>query len=151
MKMELVTAEECEKIQDLHWVGSPEDQSETSNGSEKASKLVTLGHGLSTTVDGQVPDDNQVSDACNGIVAPLLRSTFGAESSKKTSQDHNEVSSEGHQDVATVESSNEAEIKKEKRSGQAPVDVTCPVNLAVDVLGGVRDVLVGGSHGNDVV
>jgi hypothetical protein len=93
-------------------------------------------------VESQVPDDNEVGNASNGVVSPLGWVGVGAESSEETGEDHDHVSGKGKNDVTTVEAGEEAEIEKEERSGDGPVNVTGPVDLAVDVLGGVRDVLV---------
>ena len=91
---------------------------------------------------GQVPDDDEVGETGNGVVSPLGWVVLSAESSKETGQDHDNVSNDSQKGVSTVEASEEAEIEEKKRGGDGPVDVTSPVNLAVDVLGGVRDVLV---------
>ena len=53
--------------QDLHWVGSPEQQGEAGDGSEEATDFATLLHGHSSAVNGQVPDHNQIGDAGNSI------------------------------------------------------------------------------------
>lgn len=51
--------------------------------------------------------------------------------------------------MAAAEASQEREIEQEQRSGQAPVDVTCPVDLAVDPLLGVGNGVM--LLGNDVL
>ena len=140
-KESVKTRTEVQQI-NVHGVGSPEDQGESSNRSKERGDLATLSHSLSTAVKSQVPDDDEVGEAGNGVVSPLGWVVLGAESSEKTGQDHDDVSNDGQKGVSTVETSEEAEIEEEKRGGDGPVDVTSPVNLAIDVLGGVRDVLV---------
>ena len=132
-------------------VDGPDDESETSNGGEEVANLATLGHGLATTVDGELPDDDEVGNACDGVPSPLLGSALGAESGEQTGEDHDDVGDDGDQDVATVKTGEQAEVEQEERGGQAPVDVAGPVDLAVDILVGVRDVLVGLGLGGVVV
>ena len=133
-----------------NWVDGPDDKSETTNGSEKVTDLATLGEGSTTSVKGEHPDDNEVGDAGNGVPAPLLRSTLAAKGGKETGKDHDDIGNKSEEDVTTAKTSEEAEIEKEERSGKGPVDISCPVNLTVDVLGRVWNVLVG-LLDNDVV
>lgn len=140
-----------ERKHDLHRVDGPDDKSETGNGSEELANLATLGHGVSAAVNGEHPDDDEVGDAGNGVPAPLLRSALGAVGSEETGQNHDDISNNGQQDVATAETGEESQVEEEKRGGQAPVNVTGPVDLAVDVVGGVGDVTVRVSDGGAVV
>jgi len=93
-------------------------------------------------VKSQVPDDDEVGNAGNGVVSPLARVALATESSKETSQDHDEISNNGEEDVGAVHASKKGEIEKEHGGGDRPVHVTGPVDLAVDVLGSVGNVLV---------
>lgn len=52
-------------------VSSPEDESVTSDGSEERADLATLVHSLSTAVNGEVPDDDEVSNASNGVPSDI--------------------------------------------------------------------------------
>jgi hypothetical protein len=126
----------------LHGVRSPEDQSVDTNGHEEGAELRSLGGSVGTTVQGKVPDDEDVGNAGNGVPAPLLGGTLLAESSKETGQDHDQVGDDGHDDVSTRHASKETEIENEERSGQAPVDVTGPEHLAVHLGECVGDVVV---------
>ena len=65
-----------------------------------------------------MPDDNQVGDTGNSVPAPLLRSAFLAESSEKTSEDHDEISTNGKQNVAAVETGQEAEVEQKQWGGE---------------------------------
>jgi hypothetical protein len=127
----------------LHWVDGPDDQGEATNSSEEAADLATLGSSGSTAVDNELPDDDQVSSASNGVPAPLLWCVLRAESSEETSQDHDHISDDGNENIGATETSKQSQVEEQERGGQAPIDITSPVDLAVDVLGGVRDVLVG--------
>jgi hypothetical protein len=89
-----------------------------------------------------VPDNEDVGNAGNGVPAPLLGSTLLTESSEETSQDHDQIGNNGHEDVSTGHASKETEIEEQKRSGQAPVNVACPEDLAVDLVEGVGDMVV---------
>lgn len=81
-----------------------------------------------------MPDDDQVGNAGNGVPSPLLCGALGAVSSEETGQDHDEVSNNGHEDLSTVQASEQAEIDKQEWCSNAPVDVTGPVDLTVDGL-----------------
>ena len=126
----------------IHRVDGPEHKSETSNGGEKGAGLVVLGHCLLTTVHRELVDDDKVGNASHGIISPLL-TAFGTESSEESSQDHDEISNNGDEDVRTAQSSEECKIEEQERGGDAPIHVTSPVYRSVDVLGGVGSVLVG--------
>lgn len=65
-----------------------------------------------------------------------------AVSGEETGDDHDQVGGDGHEDVATVKTGEKAKVEQKERSGERPVDVTSPVDLAVDILGGVGNVLV---------
>jgi hypothetical protein len=64
---------------------------------------------------------------------------WGVPSSPK---DHDQVGDDSHEDVGTGHSSQETEIEDQERSGNAPVDVTSPEDLAVGDVEGVRDMVV---------
>ena len=126
----------------LHWVGSPDDKGEAGNGGEEATELLTLLNGRGTTIDKEMPDNDKIGNAGNGIPSPLLRSTLATECGKETSQNHDQVGSNGHDGAATVEAGKQTQIEKEQGGGQAPVDITSPVDLAVNVLVSVGHMLV---------
>lgn len=83
-------------------------------------------------MDGQVPDDDQVGNAGNGVPSPLLGGALSAVSGEETGQDHDEIGNDGHEDLSAVETREQAEVDKQERCGDAPVDVAGPVDLAVD-------------------
>jgi len=132
-------------------VDGPDDKSEAGNGSEELANLAALGHGVGAAVNGEHPDDNEVGNASNGVPAPLLRSTLATKGGEETGQNHDNIGNDSQKDVATAEAGKQSQVEEEKRSGQAPVDIAGPVNLAVDVVGGVRDVAVRVSDGGAVV
>lgn len=134
-----------------HRVDGPDDESESSDGGKEFANLATLGHGGGTTVNGKHPDNNEVGNASNSVPAPLLRGTLAAEGGEQTGEDHDDIGDDSHEDVATADTSQKAEIEKEERGSDAPVNVAGPVDLAVDVLGGVRNVLVCLTDGGVVV
>lgn len=55
-----------------HWVQGPENQGKDGERSKKLGSLVTLGPDGSASVNGDVPDDEQIRDATNGIPTPFL-------------------------------------------------------------------------------
>jgi len=124
------------------WVDGPDDEGETTDGSEEVADLAALVHGSTTTVDDKDVDEGKEGNAGHGVPAPLLRSTLAAESGEKTGKDHDDVGNDDEESVSSRETGKKAEIEEEERSGQGPVNVTGPVDLTVDILGGVWDVLV---------
>ena len=127
---------------DLHWVDSPDDDGEATDGGVEASDLAALRRSSSTTVDDELPEDDQVGDACNGIPAPLLSSFLVTEGSEETGQDHDEIGNDGDEHAASAGTGQEHQIDEQEWCRKGPINVTGPVNLTVEILVGVRDVLV---------
>jgi len=123
-------------------VRGPEDESVDCNGDEELGNSLALALDGSTAVYTKVPNDNEVGEAGNGVPSPLGRGTLRAESSEEAGKDHDEVSDDGHGEVGTVHASQKTKVEEQKRSGDSPVHVTCPEDLAVDLVVGVRDVVV---------
>lgn len=136
---------------DLHGIDGPDDEGEAADGSEKATDLSTLGHGRSTAVDDQCPDDDEVGDTSNGVPSPLLSGMLGAKGSEETSDDHDDIGNDGNQGVSAANASQQAQIEEEKRGSKGPVDITGPVDLTVDVVVGVRNTVIVRFLDNDVV
>jgi len=132
------------------WVNCPENQSETSNGAEERGSLGVLALDDTTAVESELVDNNQVGNARNGVPSPFGALIHG-ECSEETSQDHDDISNNSDEDVSTVETSQEGEIKEEEWGGESPVDVAGPVDLTVDGLVGVGEVLLGMLDGYIVV
>ena len=126
----------------LNWVDSPDDDSEASDGGIEAANLTTLGRSSSTSVDDELPENDQVGNAGNGVPAPLLWSALRAEGSEETSQDHDHVGDDGNEDAATCSTGQEQEIEEQEWCGHGPIDIAGPVDLAVDVVVGVWDMVV---------
>lgn len=126
----------------LHGVDSPDDEGEATNGSEEVANLATLGgSGVAAVVD-ELPDNNEVGNTGNGVPAPLLGGLLRAERGEETSENHDDVGNNGDQDVGTGKTSEQSKVEEEKRGGDGPVNVTGPVDLAVDVVLGGGNVLV---------
>lgn len=89
-----------------------------------------------------MPEDKDEGNAGDGVPAPLLRSVLGAEGSKETSQDHDDISSDHHEEVSTSHAGKETEIEEQERGRDGPVDVTGPVDLAVGGGEGVGNMVV---------
>ena len=126
----------------LHGVDGPDDEGEATNGSEEVANLATLGGGGVAAVEDELPDNNEVGNAGNGVPAPLLGGLLRAERGEKAGEDHDDVGNDGNQDVGTGKTSEQGQVEEEERSGDGPVNVASPVDLAVDVVLGGRDVLV---------
>lgn len=126
----------------LHWVDGPDDESKSRNGSVESLGLAILVGNCGTASRCQLVDDDKIGNA-----GPRIPSPFGsislAVSRKKTGQDHDYIGNDCNEDIGTAETSQQSEIEKEKWGGDTPVDVSCPVDLAVIVLVSVWDFLVG--------
>jgi len=123
------------------WVQGPDDQGETSNGSEGLCGLAILGSDSSATWNGQLVDDDQESKAGEGVVTPLL-SVIASESSKEAESNHEDISDDGNNNVGTVQSSEEGKIQKKEWGSDSPVGITSPEDLTVDVVLDIWGVLV---------
>ena len=97
------------RVDGLHWVDSPEDQSETSNRGEESGGLLILVLYHTAAVDTKLIDDDQVGEARHSIPTPLGACLDG-ESSEETGQNHDDVSDDGDEDVGTAEASNESQV-----------------------------------------
>ena len=137
-------------IRNLHGIDGPEDQGEACDGNEKCSGFLILVLNNTTSVDGKLVDDDQISNASHGIPSPL-RAFIDGNSSEETSQHHDDVSDDSDEDVGTTESGEEGEVQKQEWGGQAPVNVTGPIDLAVDIGEGIREVLLGVLDGDDIL
>jgi len=111
-----------------HRVKSPKYQGKGGNGSEELADVASLGHGVGTTVNSEVPDDDKVGNASNGVPTPLLRGTLATEGGEETSKDHDDIGNDSHEDVAAAKSSKKGEVDKEEGSGHGPIDVASPVD-----------------------
>lgn len=140
----LVDAENSSTIGDTpdDWVDEPDDDGVGRDGAVELAKIGAFGASLGTTIENKVPDDDEEGNAGNGIPTPALWVVLRAVGSEQASQDHDDISSNSHDDVAAACASKEEQVKQQERSGQAPINVACVVDLAVDVLVCVRDVLV---------
>lgn len=92
-------------------------------------------------MNSELVDDDKVGQAGHGIVSPLSV-LAAAESSKETSQNHDDIGNDGNEDVGAAQSSKEGKVQEEERGGDTPVDITGPVNLTEDMLVGGGNVLV---------
>lgn len=135
---------------DIHRVHSPEDQSETSDGTEEGGSLLVLVLNDTTAIDCKLVHDNQVGNAGHSVPSPL-GSTLDSEGSEKTGQDHDDISDNSDEDVSTTKTREKAKIEEQEWGGEAPIDVTGPVDLTVDSLEGVWEVLLGLLDDNLVV
>ena len=126
----------------IHWVDSPEDQGKASNGSEESLGLAILVCSCGTAVEGKLVDNDQVGNAGNSVPSPFS-SICVAEGSKETGEDHDHIGHNGDEDASTVEAGKERQIEEQEWCGHGPVDISSPVNLAVDGLICVWDMLVG--------
>lgn len=126
----------------LHGVDGPDDEGEATDGGEELSDLATLSLGEVAAVVDELPDDNKVGNAGNGVPAPLLGGLLRTEGGEETGEDHDDVGNESDQDVGTGKTSQQGKVEEKERGGDSPVNVAGPVDLAVDVVLGGRNVLV---------
>ena len=135
----------------LHWIDSPNDESEATDGRKEVADLATSVHSRSTPSDKELPDHNEVRNTSDGIPSPLLGSFLRAKGSKKTSQNHNDIGNDSDEDAAAVHAGQETQVKEQKRGGERPIDVASPVHFTVDVVLGVWNVVMRFTLDNMVV
>lgn len=90
-----------------------------------------------------MPNDENVSNAGDGVPAPLLARVLGSVGGKETSQDHDEVCRDGHDRVGTINTGEQAEIQQQEGRGDGPVDITSVVDLTAHFVVCVWDLAVG--------
>ena len=89
-----------------------------------------------------MPDDDQISNTGNRVPAPLLRCALTAKGSKEASKNHDHVSHDGHDSAGTIDTGKQTQVEQKQRRGQAPINITGPVDLTINILVGVRHMLV---------
>jgi len=122
-------------------VDGPENEGETSNGSEEGGSLRVLLGNDSTAVEGELVDDDEIGNAGHGVVSPSSALLVG-QTGEETSQDHDDIGNNGNRKAGTVQASKETEIDEQEWGGDAPVDVTSPVDLTMKGLVGGVSMLV---------
>lgn len=134
-----------------HWVDSPEDEGEASDGSEESLGLAVLVGSSTSAIDDELVDNDEVSNAGPCVPAPLLAVTSSV-GSEETGQDHNLIGNESDEDVGTSKTSEKSKIEQQKWGSDTPVNISGPVDLSVDdVLSVWQTVLVAGGLDNLVV
>ena len=139
--LQLVSTYQRCSIEDSHWVDSPEDESESGNSTVESFGLAILAGNCRSTVEGKLVDDDQECKAGPGVPSPLLAVAV-AVGSKETGKDHDEICNNGNENVGTAEASEQSKIEKQEWGRDAPVDITCPVDLTVGYLDCVWNMLV---------
>jgi len=125
-----------------NWVDGPQNEGEAGNGTIESLGLAVLLCNRCSATNGELVDNNDVGNASEDEPAPLAALNALAKSTKETSQDHDDISDNGNQDVGTAEASKEGEIEEKKWGCDAPVDISCPVDLAVDFNVNIGNLLV---------
>jgi hypothetical protein len=92
-------------------------------------------------VDGELVNNDEVSGTGHCVVSPL-GTLLLSEGSKEAGQDHDKVGNNSHEDVDTTQTSKEGKIHEQEWGGNAPIDVTGPVDLARDAVVELDAVLV---------
>ena len=135
----------------LHWVDSPDEKGEASNGGVEAANLTAASHGGGAAVVDELPDEDEVGGASHGVPAPLGWALLITEGGEHTSQAHDDVGDDGDEDVSAAQASQKGQVEEQERGGQGPVDITCPVDLTVDVCLDVWHAVFSGLTLNNVV
>ena len=138
----MLVAGSCKSWSHSHWIDGPKKQGETGNGSIEGLGLAVLLRDGFSTAYGKLIDDNEVGDATPSVPAPLLALLGLAEGSEHPSQNHDDIGNDSNQDVGTTETSKESKIKEEEWGCDAPVNVSCPVDLTVDSVVNIWDLVV---------
>lgn len=98
-------------LENVHWVDGPKDQGEASDGAEECSGLLVFVLDDTTTVDGELINDNQVGKACHSVPSPL-GTFFNGQGSEETSQNHDEIGNDSDEDVGTRQTGEQGEVEK---------------------------------------
>ena len=114
----------------LHWVDGPEEESEASERSEESLGLLVFVLSSTSAVVDYLVDNDKVGNTSPEVPAPFLAVVLSI-SSEETGEDHDNVGHDGNEDVGTAETSQKSKVEQEERSSNAPVDVSCPVDLSV--------------------
>jgi len=69
-----------------------------------------------------------------------------SECCEETQENHEDICDNGNEDVGSVQAGEEGQVEEEEWGGNAPVDVTGPEDLSVDVHGDIWGVLVDGLY-----
>ena len=94
----------------IHGIDGPKNQSEASDGGEEGGGLLVFVLNHATTVDPELINHDQVSNAGHGVPAPL-RSRLDGEGSEETGHNHDDVSNHGDEDVGTTETGQESQVE----------------------------------------
>ena len=89
-----------------------------------------------------MPDDDQVGNTGNGIPTPLLGITLSAKGSEQAGEDHDDIGNDGDKDGGSVGTSQEEEVEEQQRRCQGPVNIAGPVDLSVEVVIGIRHLVI---------
>jgi len=91
---------------------------------------LVLVHGSTSAVVHDLVNNDKVGNASPNVPSPLLAVVLSV-SSKETGQDHDDIGYDCNKNIGTAETSQKAEIEQEKRGCNAPVNISCPVDLSV--------------------
>ena len=92
-------------------------------------------------IDSELIDHDKVGNARHGVVAPL-RSFLGCKSSEQTSKDHDDISNNGNENVGSAQAAEKRQIQQQEWGGDAPIDVTGPVDFTMNDVVGVGQMLL---------
>lgn len=118
-----------------HWINSPNHKEIKAQGPKQLGHTSPLAASHLATVQGNMPDDEEIRDAADGVPAPGLSGTLGAKGREQAAQDHDDVGDDGHQSVGTVEACEQGELQYDEGDGQDPTHVAGPVDLPADLVG----------------
>lgn len=130
----------------LHRIRSPQNKREERKRAEEFGDLVALGLDRGATGKSNMPDDEDVGNAGDGIPPPLLAALLGSVGSKKAGHDHDDISTDCHDCVSAIDASKQAQVKQQQRGGNSPVDVTSIVRLTANFVRDVGDLAVAVGH-----
>jgi len=119
-------------------VRSPNEECVERDGGKELASLATSRGCLRAAIDNQMPNDKDVGNTSNRVPTPLLAGIVTI-CSEESSQDHDEIGQDEHDNVPAINSSQQGKVKEEEWGGQAPVNITSPVYLASDEFVGIWD------------
>lgn len=104
----------------VHGVGRPQDQGVAGNEAEEDLGLLVLVGDGGAAIEAELVDDDEVGDAGDCVVAPLLAVAL-AEGREQAGETHGDVGEDGDEHAGPVEAGQEAEVQQQQGRRQRPL------------------------------
>jgi len=125
-----------------HRIQRPQDEREQRQRAKQLPHPSPLGSNHAGPVQRDMPHDEQIRNARDGIPPPLLRRTRLTKRREQTGQNHNDIRHNCHERMRAANAADQAQVEDQQRRGQSPIDIARPVDLATHVVECVREMLM---------